>query len=141
MPPLILGRCSIDMLDYLLQILPPSLLLVQNNAGSTPLHWAAFNSHLAIVKKLVELPEGPGVDLIDIKNAAGRSPLAEAEFAEFNEGAKWLVEKMKLDTVNEEEGEMEDGADEPDRSGSAQDIQVEIQDADGGLAKMTISGP
>lgn len=135
---LICARCSVDLLDYLLPIVPPSLLSAQNNSGSTPLHWAALNSHLPITQKLVQLPSGPGVDLIDIKNSAGRSPLTEAELAGWNEGAKWLVEMMKLDP---EQGEpVEGGAEEESVDNVAKDIQVEIEDADGRVAKMTISG-
>jgi ankyrin repeat protein len=110
-------------------------LSAQNDAGSTALHWAALNSHLAVVQKLVQFPGGPGIDLIDIKNAAGRSPLAEAEMAGFDDGAKWLVEKMKITTddgVKEEEGP----ADEHDTT----NVEVEIEDAEGGVAKMTIGG-
>ena len=110
------------------------LLSVQNNAQSTVLHWAAINQHLHIMQKLVELPGGPGVDLIDIKNEAGRSPLGEAEMAGWQEGAKWLVGVMKLDT---DEVKEEDGDEVIDDS---QDVEVEIEDADGQVAKMTISG-
>lgn len=94
---LIFVRRFIDVLDYLLLIVPSSLLSTQNNSGSTPLHWAALNSHLPIMQKLIRFPGGPGVALIDIKNAVGRSPLAEAEMAGFDEGARWLVEMMSLD--------------------------------------------
>jgi ankyrin repeat protein len=113
---------------------PPALLSAQNNAQSTALHWAAINQHLPIIQYLVQLPGGPGIDLIDIKNEAGRSPLGEAEIAGWQEGAKWLVQVMNLDTdeVKEEDGdEMID---------SAQDVEVEIEDADGQVAKMRISG-
>ncbi|KAF7290077.1 Cytoplasmic protein [Mycena chlorophos] len=127
-----------DVLSYLLPLLPnaPALLASQNNAQSTPLHWAAVNAHLPIVKTLVEFPGGPGVDLIDIKNAAGRSPLAEAELAGWDEGAQWFVQMMKLDdTVKEGEADAEDAPLEP-----GQEVEIEIQDADGKLAKMTLGG-
>ncbi|KAJ7072920.1 ankyrin repeat-containing domain protein [Mycena amicta] len=130
------GNGHADLLDYLLPLLPAELLAAQNNAQSTPLHWAAVNSHLDIVKKLVEFPGGPGVDLIDIKNTAGRSPLAEAELAGWDEGAQWLVQMMTLDDgVKEGEGEADDA-----QLDSGQAIQVEIEDADGQVAKMTIGG-
>ncbi|KAJ3553915.1 hypothetical protein NP233_g8006 [Leucocoprinus birnbaumii] len=125
-----------DVLDYLLPIVTPSLLSAQNSSGSTPLHWAALNSHLHVTQKLVQFSGGPGIDLIDIKNAAGRSPLAEAEMAGWDEGAKWLVEMMKLDP---EQGESTEG-DVDGGPMSAKDIEVEIEDADGQVAKMTISG-
>jgi len=84
----------------------------------------------------VQFPNGPGVDLIDIKNAAGRSPLAEAELAGWDEGAKWLVQVMNLDDGAAKEEE-EEAVVEP----SAQDIEVEIQDADGQIARMSIGHP
>jgi len=89
----------IQLLHVLLPIVLPSLLSAQNSAGSTALHWAALNSQLATARALVEYPPGPGVDLIDIRNAAGRSPLGEAEAAQWDEGAKWMVEVMRLDSV------------------------------------------
>ncbi|KAI0301764.1 ankyrin repeat-containing domain protein, partial [Multifurca ochricompacta] len=86
-----------ELLNILLPIVPSSLLSAQNNSGSTALHWAALNSQFGTARALVDFPGGPGVDLIDIKNAAGRSPLGEAEAVGWEEGAKWMVEVMKLD--------------------------------------------
>lgn len=125
------ARCATEALEYLLPIVSPSLLSVQNNAKSTPLHWAALNSQLSIARALVRFPQGPGIDLIDIKNAAGRSSLGEAENAGWDEGAKWFVEVMNLDegAKGEEELHPADGT---------EDIEVEIQDAEGQVAKMTI---
>lgn len=98
------------------------------------MHWAALNQHLPIMQKLVELPGGPGIDLIDIKNSAGRSPLGEAEMAGWQEGAKWLVQVMNLDI----DGAQEENGDEV--VDGAQDVEVEIEDANGQIAKMKISG-
>ncbi|KAI0752775.1 cytoplasmic protein [Daedaleopsis nitida] len=88
-------------------------------------------SHLPIAQKLVKFPGGPGVDLIDIKNATGRSPLGEAENAGWEEGAKWFVEVMNLD-------ESAKGEEELQPAEAVDNIEVEIQDADGQIAKMTI---
>ena len=54
---------------------------------------------------MVNFPVGAGTNLIDIKNSAGISSLGEAERIGWDEGAKWLVEMMKLDTdeVKEED--------------------------------------
>ncbi|KAI0669563.1 cytoplasmic protein [Trametes maxima] len=120
-----------DALDYLLPLLPSSLLAERNSAGSTPLHWAALNSHLSVAQKLVQFPGGPGVDLIDIKNLAGRSPLGEAETTGWEEGAKWFVQVMNLDDGAKDEEEMQPAE-------GVQDIEVEIQDAEGQVAKMTL---
>lgn len=129
--------------DILTQLLPrvsTHLIAHRNNAGSTLLHWASVNRHLDVAKLLVQFSPGPGIDLIDIKNNAGRSPIAEAEIAGWDEGAQWFVQVMPLDQVNESIEE-KDG-DEEERSGadlpSSQAIEVEIQDADGRLAKMSI---
>jgi ankyrin repeat protein len=86
-----------ELLELLLPLSPPILLSTQNNAGSTALHWAALNAQLATARALVTFPDGPGARLIDVKNAAGRSPLGEAEAAGWDEGAKWMVEVMRLD--------------------------------------------
>jgi uncharacterized protein len=104
-----------ELLEILLPIVPSSLLSAQNHAGSTALHWAAVNSQLATARALVNFQGGLGIDLIDIKNAAGRSSLGEAEAAGWDEGAKWMVQVMRLDDaggaeddapLNEEQGGM-----------------------------------
>lgn len=134
---LICARSAIDALDLLLPLVPSSLLAARNNAGSTALHWAALNAHLDIAKKLVLHPGGPGVDLIDLKNATGRSPLGEAENAGWEEGARWFVEVMNLH--ENAKGETAD-ADEEDQAASGTDsVEVEIQDAEGQVARMTLA--
>jgi len=86
------------------------------------------------MQKLVQHPGGPGIDLIDIKNSAGRSPMGEAEMAGWEEGSKWLVEMMRLDSDDLEESDRNKVID------GTQDVEVEIEDADGQVAKMSISG-
>ena len=100
-----------------------------------------MNSHLDIAQKLVQHPLGPGRDLIEIKNIAGRSPLGEAELAGWEEGAKWFVQVMNLNHEHELEGPEDEGDATllDTERGIDRDIEVEIQDADGQIAKMTIS--
>ncbi|KDR75580.1 hypothetical protein GALMADRAFT_248063 [Galerina marginata CBS 339.88] len=133
----------VDLLNYLLPVLASTLIASKNKAGSTPLHWAALNSQLDIAQKLVQHPDGPGRDLIDIKNTAGRSPLGEAELAGWEEGARWFVEMMNLDPEGPTEGKGDDAGDEENtvgtEGGNHRDIEVEIEDADGQIAKMTLS--
>ncbi|OJA20832.1 hypothetical protein AZE42_02514 [Rhizopogon vesiculosus] len=130
------GNGHIDILDYILPLVSTSVLSAQNSAGSTALHWAALNQHLEVARKLVHFPGGPGVDLIDIKNTAGRSPLGEAEMIGWDEGARWLVQEMKLDEAGNDVNDTEEDA----SLDTAQEVEVEIQDADGQVAKMTIGG-
>ncbi|KAH0580819.1 hypothetical protein H2248_011978 [Termitomyces sp. 'cryptogamus'] len=102
-----------------------------------PLHWAALNKHLAIVQKLIEYPAGPGVDLINIKTKVGHMPLGEAELTEWDEGVTWLVKMINLEAEDSKE-EKEIARNEV--VNMSQDIEVEIQDADRQIAKITISG-
>lgn len=127
-----LERRPVDVLAYLLPLVSPRLLVHKNRAGSTPLHWAAVNQHLDVAHALVQFPTGPGTDMIDIKNGAGRSPLAEAEMAGWEDGARWFVQVMKLDGVKER-------VEEADQVDPSQAIGVEIQDAEGQVARMTIN--
>lgn len=126
-----------DILDYILPLVSPSLLSASNHAGSTPLHWASLNCHLPIVKMLVLFPQGPGSALIDAKNSAGRSPLGEAELAGWEDGAQWLVGQMNLEEGGGASVGKED-AGGADLEAEVGDIEVEIEDAEGGVAKMRL---
>lgn len=70
--------------------------------------------------------------MIDIKNAAGRSPLGEAEIAGWDDGARWLVQVMNLDEAKEQ-------VEEETTLDPSQTIEVEIQDAEGQVARMTLN--
>jgi hypothetical protein len=126
-----------ELLDILLPIVPSSLLSTSNRAGSTPLHWAALNAQLAAARRLVEFPGGTGIDLIDIKNAAGRSPLAEAEAAGWDEGAKWMVEVMRLVDA----GGAGAIAEEEETPADSQIEDQDQEDTDGGAARISVEGP
>src|SRR5258706_4096075 len=116
---------TLDLLSYVLPHILPELLGTPNSSGrSTPLHWAAMNSHLQIAKALIEHPRGPGPTLIDAHNSAGRSPLGEAELAGWEEGAKYFVEVMGI-----QEGQMEAGEEtntverKPETKGGAKEVE------------------
>ncbi len=124
-----LVRAFAELINVLLPVVPSSLLSAQNRAGSTALHWAALNAQLGTARALVDFPGGPGADLIDIKNAAGRSPLGEAEAAGWDDGAKWMVEVMRLDDASAAPGEEEEDT----------EAQKEVRDADGRVAHTSLS--
>jgi len=137
-------RSAQELLELLLPLCPTSptsLLSAQNNAGSTALHWAALNAHLATARALVEFPRGPGVALIDVKNAAGRSPLGEAEAAGWDEGAKWMVEVMRLDNgddnVDDNGGDGGSGGTDSGARGADEEDRAELrrQPADADIMK------
>lgn len=65
----------------------------QNINGNTPLHWAALNGHLEIVKALVKAGADP-----TIVNEAGRDAVVEAEYSakeKAAECAEWLLKECE----------------------------------------------
>jgi hypothetical protein len=66
--PLNVKHLPIELLEYLLSILPASAVQTTNESQSPPLHWAILNSHLNCVKILVEWPEekGGGMPLLNV---------------------------------------------------------------------------
>ena len=99
-----------------------------------------MHEHLAVAQALVRWPAGPGVDLVDAKNAAGRSPLGEAENAGWEEGARWFVEVMKLDEAAAKGESAADAEDEEEMREAVKrgDVEVEIEDAEGRVARMRL---
>ncbi|WWC92863.1 uncharacterized protein L201_007824 [Kwoniella dendrophila CBS 6074] len=77
------GNGHVDVLNYLIPLLPKELLSRKNEAGSPPLHWAVSNNHVACVKALVEIPEeqGGGLPLLKQTNANKRDAFTESIFA------------------------------------------------------------
>ncbi|KAH7099887.1 ankyrin repeat-containing domain protein [Auriculariales sp. MPI-PUGE-AT-0066] len=103
-----------------------ALLATQNNAGNTPLHWAALNAHLSTAQLLVS-HGGPA--LIDVRNKAGRTPLGEAEEAGWDDGARWFVAQMELEEGVAEAADTKEEVPEEDADGlvDAKDVQFEVE--------------
>lgn len=126
---------QLGMIEYLLEKLAPQpaepqvngggagarsqlMLLVnhQNVSGNTPLHWAALNGHIEIVKALVKAGADPTV-----VNEAGRDAVVEAEYSSqggAEECATWLLRECEalergaggvLDGEEDEGAGVEDG--------------------------------
>lgn len=64
----------------------PALINAVNEAGNTPLHWAALNGHLESVKLLMQ----SGAD-VTIFNRAGHDAVFEAEINDKKEVVDWLL--------------------------------------------------
>lgn len=77
----------------------------------------------------------------------GRSVLGVAEEAGWEEGARWMVSVMRLGEGTGEgaggkskEGDGGDEAGDEDEKFEGGEVEVEIEDADGGIARMSL-GP
>jgi len=69
--------------------------------------------------------------VLDIKNKSGRSAITEAEMNEWAEGVTWMVGVMSV-------GDSGGVTQETDEVVGSEDIQVEIQDAEGRVAKLNM---
>jgi hypothetical protein len=105
----------------------PASLNRQNAQGSTPLHWAALNGHLAVVKQLV----GAGADMWT-KNEAGHLAMFEAERADKGDVVQFLLEAGGKDV---ERVGAEAGVSEEDMK----DMDVEEDAGEGGSGDIKMS--
>ncbi|KAG9230979.1 ankyrin repeat-containing domain protein [Amylocarpus encephaloides] len=93
----------------------PAMLAIinaQNNAGNTPLHWAALNGHLGSVKVLLEQGADP-----TLTNQKGHDAVYEAELNDKKEVVEWVLkeggEGLEEGVSRETgEGDADDGAEE-----------------------------
>jgi uncharacterized protein len=103
----------------------------QNQQGNTPLHWAAYNGHLEVVKMLV----GAGADMW-IKNAAGHFAMFEAERAEKSEVVQYLLEVGGRDVERKDGGAQTDAEDDDEEvaaTAGAIGSSNDLQEAEGGV--------
>ncbi|KAK3113505.1 ankyrin repeat-containing protein [Teratosphaeriaceae sp. CCFEE 6253] len=108
----------------------PRLMNKQNQQGNTPLHWAAYNGQLPIVKLLV----GAGADMW-IKNTAGHLAMFEAERAEKSEVVQFLLEaggRTVEQAGREGVASKEEGVEEQDGEAGMSSKTAEAQ-AEGGV--------
>jgi hypothetical protein len=115
-----------------------------NDAGNTPLHWAALNGRLDCVKLLVQ----SGAD-VTIINTAGHDAVFEAEINDKKEVVEWLlgaVEELEkgigsngefrasFGMKNEDHIEVDDASQDPSKSAheansaAIEDIRKQVED-------------
>ncbi|KAF1918873.1 hypothetical protein BDU57DRAFT_511637 [Ampelomyces quisqualis] len=102
----------------------PELLNAVNDAGNTPLHWAALNGHLHSVKFLIQ----SGAD-VTIINRAGHDAVFEAEINDKKEVVDWLlgaVEELEsgIGQTGEAAGDADEDMDEGDKGTSQEGIEA-----------------
>ncbi|KAF7189861.1 Ankyrin repeat-containing protein YAR1 [Pseudocercospora fuligena] len=129
----VLHFCSANGLTELLQSFlaqgVSSLVNHENKEGNTPLHWAAYNGHLPIVKLLVE----NGAEIWK-KNNAGHLAMFEAERADKSEVVQYLLiaggkeveeggtegQPSEEDVADVQEGEASSSA----QAGASEDVEM-----------------
>ena len=82
------------------------MLSTPNNAGNTPLHYAALNGHLLAVQYLVSRGADPY-----LQNKAGHDAVYEAELNDKREAVEWMLKEGGL----EEEMDGVEGAEEGEK--------------------------
>ena len=72
-----------------------------------------------------------GAEVLDVKSKNGRSVITEAEMNEWVEGVTWMVGTMTIDETG-------GTAHETDEIVESREVQVEIEDAEGRVAKLSM---
>jgi ankyrin repeat protein len=112
----------------------PELINAINDAGNTPLHWAALNGHLESVKLLIQ----SGAD-ITIFNRAGHDAVFEAEINDKKEVVDWLlgaVEELEngIGQTGEASGDADENMDDEDKvvsqasTAAVEDVRKQMED-------------
>jgi ankyrin repeat protein len=116
----------------------------QNQAGNTPLHWAALNGHLEAVKVLLDNGGDP-----TITNARGHDAVYEAELNDKQEVVEWVLkeggdgleEVVSGTQEGDGEGEEEDSADkEPTSNADGEGSKLEQNLENLGITEDKTSG-
>ncbi|GJJ76917.1 uncharacterized protein EMPS_09276 [Entomortierella parvispora] len=94
----------LDVVEYLISVIPAEAVNTQNEQGNTALHWASANGHLKVVEALVS----KGKADYKLKNAAGHTPIIEAESQQREQVVAWLL----INTEPDEELQDDDDEDE-----------------------------
>ena len=93
----------------------PEFLNAANEAGNTPLHWAALNGHLESVKVLIH----SGAD-VTIINRAGHDAVYEAEINDKSEVVDWLLGAVE---------ELERGVGQGGQAEAGEDMEEDMGEA------------
>jgi ankyrin repeat protein len=112
----------------------PELINAVNEAGNTPLHWAALNGHLESVKLLIQ----SGAD-VTIINQAGHDAVFEAEINDKKEVVDWLlgaVEELEngIGQTAEASGDVDENMDDDDKvvvqgsTAGVEDVRKQLED-------------
>ncbi|KAF9909436.1 hypothetical protein EC991_008575 [Linnemannia zychae] len=116
----------LDVVEYLITIISPEAVNIQNDQGNTALHWAATNGHAKVVEALI----AKGKADYKLKNAAGHTAMMEAELHEREQVVAWMLINTEL-----EEEIKEGNDDDDDESDSSSDEEEEEEKIEGSSTK------
>ncbi|KAF9927548.1 hypothetical protein FBU30_003094 [Linnemannia zychae] len=116
----------LDVVEYLITVISPEAVNIQNDQGNTALHWAATNGHAKVVETLIT----KGKANYKLKNAAGHTAMYEAEIHEREQVVAWML----INTEPEEELK-EGNDDDDDDSSSSSDEEEEKKQVEGSSTK------
>lgn len=112
---------------------PHAFVAQRNSSGNTPLHWAALNGHLDIVKLLIE----KGGAEPTVANNAGHNVLFEAQSANKEDVAKFLLEICPELAAPIGRTEEAGGAEEGEAAGKG--VAKETEKVTGGVGDLSIT--
>ncbi|KAF9190959.1 hypothetical protein BGZ50_009743 [Haplosporangium sp. Z 11] len=114
----------VHVVEYLITIISPEAINIQNDQGNTALHWAATNGHHKVVETLIT----KGKADYKLKNAAGHTAMLEAEMHEREQVVAWMLINTELEEELKEGGaddeDDEESSDDDDEEETPEDKQV-----------------
>ncbi|KAG0269891.1 hypothetical protein BGZ95_001866, partial [Linnemannia exigua] len=102
----------LDVVEYLITIISPEAVNIQNDQGNTALHWAATNGHAKVVETLIT----KGKADYKLKNAAGHTAMLEAELHEREQVVAWMLINTEMEEEIKEGNDNDDDDDEEDEA-------------------------
>ncbi|KAG9066924.1 hypothetical protein KI688_012836 [Linnemannia hyalina] len=118
----------LDVVEYLISIISPEAINIQNDQGNTALHWAATNGHAKVIETLIT----KGKADYKLKNAADHTAMMEAEMNEREQVVAWMLINTELE---EEIKEGNDDDDEDEEETSSDEEEEEEKKIEGSSTK------
>ncbi|KAG0370563.1 hypothetical protein BGX24_001985 [Mortierella sp. AD032] len=111
----------LDVVEYLITIISPEAINIQNDQGNTALHWAATNGHAKVVETLITKGQAD----YKLKNASGHSAMLEAELNEREQVVAWMLINTELEEDVKEGNDNDDDEDEEEESSDEEEEEEE----------------
>ncbi|KAG0291083.1 hypothetical protein BGZ97_005988 [Linnemannia gamsii] len=121
----------IDVVEYLITIISPEAVNIQNDQGNTALHWAATNGHAKVVETLIS----KGKADYKLKNAAGHTAMLEAELNEREQVVAWMLINTELEEEIKEGNDDEDEDEDDETSSDEEEEEEEKKQIEGSSTK------